>query len=270
MTSTSNPWRTSLASSILAVSLWLGAGAVSAQTVGETAKLSEAQQLQIVQRFVDTAVTNLSSPKELDGKPKDPAAFKRERAMANLTRALFNKDTRPDSKNWPPEGPRVMLSRIKKYSTATPERKVVDVMGELVEWSYGRFYSGNELLKGEKLTQFDARSDADQEAWFRIFIQMYENDRAHEKLQKQLAAQDAAIVRQLAEMYDNSVVLADGRHVLRTQSGEFMVITKDPNDRREVKLDAAHYAEAQSMFSCKQAKGIANGEAARKACSGAP
>ena len=267
MTPSSNPWHTSLTSLTLAVSFWLCADAARAQTVGEAVKLPEAQQLQIIRRFVDTAVTNLSSPNELDGKPKDAATFKRERAMANLTRALFNKDTSQGSQGWPPEGPRVMLARIKRYSTQTPDREVLDVVGELVEWSYEHFYSGNEHLKGEKLAQFDARSDAEQEGWFRIFIQMYENERQHAKVMKELKAQDAEVVRKIKEMYDNAVVLADGRHILRASNGDFMVISSDPDDKREVKLDAAHYAEAQSMLSCKQAKGIANGEAARRACS---
>lgn len=233
-------------------------------TVGEAAKLPEDQQLRLIQGYVDKAVANLSSPQGLDGKPKSADTFKQQRMLANLTRALFLPDPGPNA--LPVQGPRVMLARIKKYSAQTPQRTVLDVMGDLVDWSFQQFYTENEALNGEVRAQFDAKSDADQEGWFRIFILNYETRRENDKVMAQLKAQDAQVLANMKQMYDNAVVLNDGRHVLRADDGDFMVIRANPDDGEDVKLDSDHYAEALALYTCKKAAGIANGEDARKAC----
>ena len=115
--------------------------------MGEAAKLPEDQQLRIIQGYVERAVVNLSTPKGLDGKPKSADIFKQQRMLANLTRALFLPDPGPHA--LPIQGPRVMLARIKKYSAQTPQRTVLDVMGDLVDWSFQHFYTENEALTGD-------------------------------------------------------------------------------------------------------------------------
>lgn len=233
-------------------------------TVGEAAQLPEDQQLRIIQGYVEKAVANLSSPKGLDGKPKSADTYQRQRMLANLTRALFLPDPGPHA--LPIRGPRVMLARIKKYSAQTPQRTVLDVLGDLVDWSFTHFYTDNQALTADARARFDADSDADQEGWFRVFILNYENRRENDKVIAELKAKDASVLANMKQMYDNAVVLSDGRHVLRADNGDFMVIRANPDDGPDEKLDADHYAEALAMYNCMRAAGAANGAEARKAC----
>jgi len=139
-------------------------------------------------------------------------------------------------------------------------------MGELVDWSFQHFYTENEDLTAEARAKFDARSDRDQELWFRILIQNYENKRDNDRVIAALKAKDAEVLASMKKMYDNAVILEDGRHVLRTKDGDFMVVLANPDEGPDVKLDSPHYAEAQALYECKEAAGIANGEEARVAC----
>jgi len=157
-------------------------------TVAEAAKLPQDQQEQLIRGIVDRAVTNLTSPTGVDGKPKNAVNLQQQRLLASLTRALFIPDTRPDA--LPIHGPPVVVARIRKYSTQTPDRTVLDVMGELVDWSFQHFYTENEDLTAEARAKFDARSDRDQELWFRILIQNYENKRDNDRGIAALKAKD--------------------------------------------------------------------------------
>jgi hypothetical protein len=241
-----------------------GAPAQGQPTVGEAAKLPEDQQLRIIQGYVDRAVVNLSSPNGLNGKPKSADIFKQQRMLANLTRALFLPDPGPHA--LPIRGPRVMLARIKKYSAQAPQRTVLDVLGDLVDWSFQHFYTQNEALTADARAKFDADSDAEQEGWFRVFILNDENRRENDKVIAELKAKDAQVLANMNQMYDNAVVLSDGRHVLRADNGDFMVIRANPDDGPDVTLDSDHYAEALAMYNCMRAAGAANGAEARRAC----
>ena len=238
------------------------AGLARAQTVGEAAKLSDDQQREIVMRFVNTSVPNLRSPTDTNGKPKSDDDYARDRTLANLVRALFIQD--PAYPNDAPEGPRVMLARIKRYSTQTPERTVLDVLGELVDWSYRHFYT--EFYTAEKKADYAKKSDADQEMGFRLNIQMYENERQYKRMMKSLNDKDAELLQQIRELYDNAIILADGRHVLRTKEGDFMVVSADPDSSKDVKLEDRFVPEAQGLYDCIRARGLKNGQEARAVC----
>jgi hypothetical protein len=55
-------------------------------------------------------------------------------------------------------------------------------------------------------------------------------------------------------MYDfHSIVLADGRHVLPDDNGDFWVITRNVDDRSEFKLQGQYKIEAQRILACRQA-----------------
>jgi hypothetical protein len=62
------------------------------------------------------------------------------------------------------------------------------------------------------------------------------------------------------------VILADGRHTLRAQNGDFMVVPEDPDDRSEVKLEGAYRDEAQRLYDCMNAHGVTNGLKGREVC----
>lgn len=238
------------------------AGGARSQTVAEAARLPEAQQREMVLRYANNSIANLPSRTDAAGKPKSEEIYTRDRVLANLVRALFIQDVKyPDNA---PEGLRVMLIRIKKYSTESPNRTVLDVMGDLVDWSFQHFYI--DFYTPEKKAEYVRKSDADQEAWFRIGIQLYEDKRTNERIIKELKEKDAEVLKKIQEMYDSAVILADGRHVLRTNDGDFMVVSSDPDDRNEVKLARRFYPEAQSLYDCMRARGIHNGQAGRAAC----
>jgi len=84
----------------------------------------------------------------------------------------------------------------------------------------------------EARAKFDARSDRDQELWFRILIQNDENKRDNDRGDRRSQGKGLA----------------------------------NPDEGPDVKLDSPHYAEAQALYECKEAAGIANGEEARVAC----
>ena len=266
----SRHWSPTLKSRIAVHNLLMAAAGVlvasslsGAQTVGDAAKLPEDQQREIVMRFVNTSVPNLRSHTDTNGRPKSDDEYTRDRAVANLVRALFVQD--PERPSDAPEGPRVMLARIKKYSTATPDRTVLDVMGELVDWSFQHFYT-EVFTTPEKKADYAAKSDADQELQFRLRIQMYENERAYQRTIKKLNERDEELRQRIQEMYDNAIILADGRHVLRTNEGDFMVISADPDTSNDVKLEDRFVPEAQALYDCMNARSLKNGKEARAVC----
>ncbi len=79
----------------------------------------------------------------------------------------------------------------------------------------------------------------------------------HFTLDEQIAEldqQDAALRQKVADMYDfHSIVLADGRHVLPDENGDFWVITRNLDDRTEIKLQGQDKIEAQRILACRQA-----------------
>jgi hypothetical protein len=238
------------------------AGSAKAQTVAEAARLPEAQQREIVLRYANNSIANLPLRADAAGKPKSDELYTRDRILANLVRALFIQDAK--HADIAPDGLRVMLVRIKKYSTESPNRTVLDVMGDVVDWSFQHFYI--DYYTPEKKANYVKKSDAEQEAWFRIAIQLYEDKRTNERIIAELKAKDAEVVKSIKDMYDSAVILADGRHVLRSKDGDFMVVSSDPDDRNDVKLERRFYPEAQSIYDCMRARGIHDGQAGRAAC----
>jgi hypothetical protein len=97
---------------------------------------------------------------------------------------------------------------------------------------------------------------------------MFENERAYTRMIKELQDADDQLVKRLQEMYDTAVILSDGRHVLRAKNGDFIVISKDPDDKSEIKLEYPYTVEAQRIYDCKNARGISDGLKARAACAG--
>src|SRR5262245_46430203 len=129
-------------------------GLAPAQTVGEAAKQSEDGQRQILMRFVDTSISNLRSRTDTAGRSKSDSEYARDRMLAILMRALFIQDP---ASPVAPEGPRAMLGRIKRFSAEAPDRTVLDVMGDLVEWCWRHFYT--DFYTAEKKVEFVRKSD---------------------------------------------------------------------------------------------------------------
>jgi hypothetical protein len=79
----------------------------------------------------------------------------------------------------------------------------------------------------------------------------------HFALDEQIAGleqQDTALRQKVADMYDfHSIVLADGRHVLPDENGDFWVITRNVDDRAQIKLQGQDKIEAQRILACRQA-----------------
>jgi hypothetical protein len=233
-----------------------------AQVLSEVAGLPEARQRDIFMGFANNAIANLPSHTDGSGKAKSDDAYTRDRTLANLVSALFIQD--PKNLDYAPLGPRVMLIRIKKDAAKSPNRTVLDVMGEVVDWSFQHFY--NDFYTPEKKAEYQTKSDADQVAWFRMNIELYEDKLRNEQIINELKESDEKSLNEMAEMYDNAVVLPDGRHVLRPKNGDFMVIQRNPDSGPDVKLQDTYTAEAQRLYDCKNARGIKNGLQAREAC----
>lgn len=237
-------------------------GAARSQTVAETAKLAESEQRAIIAGFVDNSLKNLGSHTDRTGKSKSAAHYELDRALANFARAFFTQDaTHP---NDAPPGLGAILQLIKKEAAATPDRTVVEVTGELVDGVFAHFYT--DFYTADKKADFAKKTDADQVALFRLNIELYQNDRAYQRVIKQFDAKKSAILAEMKEMYDNSVILADGRHVMRDQSGDFIVVSGDPKDRSEVKLVGPYRDEAQRLYNCMNAHRITNGLKGREVC----
>jgi hypothetical protein len=233
-----------------------------AQTVAEVAGLPEARQRDIFMGFANNAIANLPSHTDGGGKAKSDDVYTRDRALANLLSALFIQD--PKNPDYAPLGPREMLIRVKTDAAKSPNRTVLDVMGDVVDWFFQHFY--NDFYTAEKKAEYQTKSDADQVAWFRINMELYEDKLRNERMIKALKEEDEKNIKAMAEMYDNAVVLSDGRHVLRTKNGDFMVIQRNPDSGPDVKLQDRYTAEAQRLYDCKNARGIKNGLQAREAC----
>jgi hypothetical protein len=233
-----------------------------AQTIGEVAGFPEARQRDIFMGFANNAIANLPSHTDGSGKAKSDAEYTNNCTLAHLLTALFIQD--PKNPEYAPLGPRVMLVRIKTDAAKSPNRTVLEVMGEVVDWAWQHFY--NEFYTPEKRAEYQAKSDAEQVAWFRINIELYEDKLRNERIIKALKEKDGKTIKEMAEMYDNAVVLADGQHLLRTKNGDFMVIQRNPDSGPDVKLQDRYTAEAQRLYDCKNARGIKNGLQAREAC----
>jgi hypothetical protein len=244
--------------------LWMLCASVCAncQTVGEAAKLPEDQQHAIITGFVNNALKNLASRTDRSGKTKSAAQYEQDRALANFARAFFTQDaTHP--KDVPP-GLATTLHLIKKEAAVTPGKNVADAMGELVDQVFAHFYT--EFYAADKKTEFAKKTDADQVVLFRLNIELYQNDRLYQRVIKKLEDRKSELDAELKKMYDNSIILADGRHVLLSDNGDFMVISADPNDNSDVKLDESHRNEAQHLYDCMYENGIANGLNGREVC----
>lgn|SRR6185437_11016017 len=243
--------------------LMLGAsGAALSQTVAQTAKLPENEQRAIVTGFVDNSFKNLASHTDRSGKTKSAAQYELDRALANFARAFFTRDaTHP---NDAPPGLDAILHRIKKEAATTPDRTVADAMGDLVDPAFAHFYT--DFYTADKKADFAKKTDADQVEMFRLNIEVYQTHRANQQVIKKLQDQDNAVLAKLKGMYDNSVILADGRHTLRASNGDFMVVPEDPDDRSEVKLEGVYRDEAQRLYDCMNAHGISNGLKGREVC----
>ena len=244
--------------------LWMLCASVAAkcQTVGEAAKLPEDQQRAIITGFVDNALKNLVTRTDRNGKTKSAEQYEQDRALANFARAFFTQDaTRP--KDAPP-GLTTTLHLIKKEAAVTPGKNVVDAMGELVDRVFAHFYT--DFYTADKKADFAKKADADQVVLFRLNIELYQNDRLYQRVIKQLEDRKSELDAELKKMYDDSIILADGRHVMLSDNGDFMVISEDPNDNSDVKLDEAHRNEAQQLYDCMYENGIANGLKGREVC----
>jgi hypothetical protein len=247
---------------ILIVCLLCVSGASLAQTVGETAKLPENEQRAIINGFVNNAFKNLGSRTDTTGKTKSAAQYEQDRALANFARAFFTQDTtRP--KDAPP-GIATTLHLIKKQADITPGKTVVDAMGELVDRVFAHFYT--DFYPADKKTDFAKKTDADQVTMFRLNIEIYQNDQLYKRVIKRLEDRKSEIDAELKKMYDNSVILSDGRHVLLAENGDFMIVPADPDDNSEVKLDEAHRNEARQLYDCMYQHGIADGMKGREVC----
>jgi hypothetical protein len=244
--------------------VWMlcGSGAAFSQTVGETAKLPEDRQRAIITGFVDNALKNLASRTDRSGKTKSSEQYEQDRALANFARAFFTQDT-THPKDAPP-GLATTLHLIKKEADVTPGKNVVDAMGELVDGVFTHFYT--DFYTADKKADFAKKTDADQVVLFRLNIEMYQTNRLYQRTIKKLEDRKSELDAELKKMYDDSIILADGRHVLLSDNGDFMVISDDPNDNSDVKLDDAHRNEAQQLYDCMYENGIANGLKGREVC----
>src|SRR6185437_6263636 len=242
--------------------MFCASGVALSQTVGAAAKLPENEQRAIVARFAENASKGLTSHADRSGKTKTAAQYQLDRAMANFLRAFFTPDaTHP--KDAPP-GPDAVLHLIKKEAAATPDKTVVEAMGKLVDGVFAHFYTN--FYTADKKADFAKKTDADQVALFRLNFELYQNDRLYKQVIKEYEDEDKAILADLKRMYDNSVILSDGRHVLLSKNGDFMVVPENPDDNSEVKLDAAHRNEAQHLYDCMLEHGITNGLQGREIC----
>lgn len=236
----------------------LGADVAHAQTatVGELAKISENQQLEVVTTLINKVLVILTSHTGLNGKPKSAEEFTNDRISANLIRALFIQD--PKDLKHTPEGPRVMLLRIKKYAKEAPDRTINDVTSDLVDWCLQKFYYSE---TPEKKAVFAKKSDADQVAWFKIYIQMYENERLYQQTMRELKQKDDQLTKEIREMYDNAVVLADGRHIMPDKKFDnFFVISSNSDDKNNYKLEKRFYPEAKYLYRCLESHGLSGGQ----------
>jgi hypothetical protein len=236
------------------------ASVAHSQTVDDVAKLPEAQQREIIMRFVNNSIANLPSHTDRNGMPKSAEDYARDRTLANLVRALFIQD--PKYPQDVPEGLRVMLIRIKKYSTETPNRTVLDVMSELVGWSFQHFYTDH--YTPEEKAKDANKSDAEQEAYFRLNIEMYENEGLYQQTMKELKDKDAKMLKEIEVMEENTVILPDGRSVFKDKNGDLW--TYSGSGSTGIKLEGRDKALAERLGDCKAAHHIATGKEALAVC----
>jgi hypothetical protein len=81
----------------------------------------------------------------------------------------------------------------------------------------------------------------------------------------ELSQRNKELVQKIQQMYDDSIILSDGRHVMPDKYGDFIVVTRNPDDNSEVKLVGADKREAQRIYDCMQARNISTGIEARQA-----
>ena len=231
-------------------------------TAAEAVKLSVAEQRTVVLTITNNVVTVLSSSKTTAGQPKTPEQSLADRALINLVHALFTFDPKfPDSYH-PNEAPgvAVVLVRIKKAAAATPDKTVVSVTADVVDNIYTSVYP--DFLKAKAATQ----ADDQQVLYFRVQIEMIENEHAYQQTMADLRQRDAELVKEMKQTYDDAIILSDGRHVLPEHSGQdFVVITTDTNDQSQVRVQGAYKREAQGIFDCMRAHRLSTGAQAREA-----
>jgi hypothetical protein len=257
---------------LFALFLLFSASFEFAQTVADTARLSDAEQRTIIMTFANNAMVNLASPKTTAGQPKPPEQYVADRAMANLVRALFTFDAKYADPWHKTEavGLDVIPLRIKKAAVETPNRTVLDVMGELVDSCYATYYTDIQKSEQQK-ARFAEKTDDRQVIEFRMQIELYDAKKVNERLIAELEQRDKEIQAKYKQMYDDAIILSDGRRVQPDHSGElngdFTVITAEmPNDAdHEVQVQGAYKKEAQRIYACMTNRQISTGVKAREA-----
>jgi hypothetical protein len=149
---------------------------LNTETAAEAAKLTEDEQQAVVMRYVNNAIANLTSQRA-NGQAKSREKYEADRAMANLLRALFMPDSTHSNPRHPNGEPPVlnsMLKRINKAATASPNKKVPDVMGEFIDSLYARFYTDH--YNPDQKLKFAANTDDDQVKMFRLQIELRKID----------------------------------------------------------------------------------------------
>jgi hypothetical protein len=244
----------------------------AAQTVAEAAKLSDAQQQTIIMTFANNAMTNLALPKTPAGQPKSPEQYAADRTMANLVRALFTFDAKYADPWHKTEavGLDVIPLRIKKAAAETPDKTVLEVMGEFVDYRYTAFYT--DIYKSEqRKAEFAKLTDDKQVIEFRRQIELDDIEKVNEHTLALLEQRDKELQAKYKQMYDDAIILSDGRRVQPDQSGQvdsdFTVITeKMPDDaNHEVKVEGTYKREAQRIYACMMDRRISTGVQAREA-----
>jgi len=231
-------------------------------TVAEVVKLSDAEQRIIVLTITDNVVKVLSSSKTTAGQPKTPEQSLADRALINLVHALFTFDPKYPGSYHPNEAPglSVVLVRIKKAAAATPDKTVVSVTADMVDNIYASVYP--DFLKAKAATQ----ADDQQVLYFRVQIEMIENEHAYQRTMAGLRQRDAELAKEIKQTYDDAIILSDGRHVLPEHSGQdFVVITTKTDDQSKVQVQGAYKIEAQRIFDCMRAHRLSTGAQAREA-----
>jgi len=250
----------SFLSAALAGMLLLGAVFANSQTVAELAKQPEAQQREVIAGIISNSVKNLTSRTDRNGKPKHAQEYEEHRALANMVRAFFDQD--PNYSDQQPPGPKTILLRIKKRAVESPQQTVVDVMAGLVDSDFKQFYL--DFLTADQKAIWAQKSDNDQVKLFRLNIELYENEKLYQRTIKELQDEDAALIKQMAETDEITVVLPDGRSVYRDKNGALWAVSGPSSDG--TKLEGKEKEMAERLGDCKARRGIKNGREALAAC----
>ncbi|MEO8724526.1 MAG: hypothetical protein ABI383_00250 [Acidobacteriaceae bacterium] len=235
--------------------LAFGAALANSQTVAELAKQSESQQRQAIMGSVDNAIKNLMSKTDRGGKPKSAQEIEESRAMANMIQALFTPDTKHPDEESP--GAKTILLRIKKGAAENPNQTLADEMTGLVDPAFDHFYTS--FLNADSKAIWATKSDADQVKLFRLSIELDQEKRRNQQIIKALEDEDTKVVKKIAEMDENTVVLPDGRSIFQDKDGDLV-------DSNGTKLQGKERELAERLDDCKARRGIKNGREALAAC----